>query len=105
MLLREFDIYPAPDRGTFITRLTGGGAIFASSPQKSGIAGLINKIQTAFDRSGKFIEGNIRLTSGSPMTSQIKMFDYLAYLDLSSTTAVSNGIIQYNNMDRVWDTL
>ena len=66
--------YPAPDSGISITRLTGGGGgIFCSPPQNSGTTGRICKLQAAFDRSGKFVEGNLMLlTSGSPMTSQVR---------------------------------
>ena len=52
---------------------TDRGAIFAPPPQNSGTTGPIYKIQTAFDRYGKFVTENlILLTLGSTMTSQIR---------------------------------
>ena len=38
------------------------------------------------------------------MSDQVQMFDDLAYLALSRTTAVQMEISQYNGIDRVWDT-
>ena len=55
--------YNATDRGR---------AIFCP-PQNSGTTGQIYKIPTAYDRSGKFVEGNLMLlTPGSLMTSQVR---------------------------------
>ena len=82
--------------GSSITRLTGGGLFVAPPPPQSwGTTRQIYKIQTSFDRSGKFVVGNLMLlNSGSPMTSQVKSkskcLDDMAYLVLLCTTAISN---------------
>ena len=65
--------YPAPWWGLFITRPGGGGAFFRPPPRISETTGRISKIQTAFESPVKFVEGNpISLTSGSPMTAQVR---------------------------------
>ena len=52
--------------------LPRGGGIFLP-PRISETTERIREIQTAFDTPLKFVEGNlISLTSGSPMTSQIR---------------------------------
>ena len=64
--------YPAPHWGIFITRPTGGG-LFRAPPLISETTGPILKIQTAFERPGKTVEGKqILLTSGSRVTSQVR---------------------------------
>ena len=102
-------VYPAPDRGISIPRLTEGGYFLSHSELRNQCPHL--KIQRAFDRPGKLIEGNLTLlTSGSPITTRtgqvkVKMFDDLVYLVLSCTTAaIQAEISQYNNMGRMWDT-
>ena len=74
-----------------ITRLTGGGGLFCFLPLNSINAGPIYKIQTVFDRPGKFTEGNSKLlTSGSPMTSKIRSKSKCLTISLSSFVAHYN---------------
>ena len=55
-------VLTAADRGISIKRMTVGGY---PPPQNSGTTGRSFKIQTAFDRCGKFVEENLMLlTSG-----------------------------------------
>ena len=78
-------------------------------PQNSGTTGRIYKIQTAFDRSREFAEGNlILLTSGSLMTSQVrsksKCLTILRVWLCRALEPYGMEISQYNGMDRIWDT-
>ena len=62
-----------------------------------------------FDRSGKFVEGNLRLlTSGSLMTSQVrsksKCLTIWSIWFCRALEPYEMEISQYNDMDRVWDT-
>ena len=58
--------------GVYFMTPLGRGAIF-SPPLISEMAGPIPEIQMAFDSPGKVVEGNlVLLTSGSPMTSQVR---------------------------------
>ena len=74
-------IYPAPDRGISVTRLTGEGGYFRF-PQISVTIRLIYKVQTAFDMHGKVIYRNqifVDLENTDEVTDQVKvqMFDEL----------------------------
>ena len=67
------------------------------------------KIQAAFHRSGKLIEGNLTLlTLGSPMTSQVssksKSLTIWRIWFCRPLQPYRMEISQYNNIDRVWDT-
>ena len=98
-----------PTHGYFHNTTYGGGTIFAPSPQNSGTTGQIYKIQRAFDRCGKFVEGYlILLTSGSPMTlkvrSKSKCLTICSIWFCRALEPYQMEISQYNDMDRVWDT-
>ena len=85
------------------------GLFFAPPPQNSETTGWIYKIQTAFDRSRNFVEGNLMLlTSGSLMTSQVrsnsKCLTILRVWLCRALEPYGMEISQYNDMDRVWDT-
>ena len=97
-----------PDRGISITRMMGWDIPFPT-PQTSENNGPIYKIQTVFDRSGKFMEGNLKLlTSGSPMMSQVmpksNCLTIWRIWFCRELQPYEIEISQYIGMDRVWDT-
>ena len=98
--------YLAPDRGISIPQLTRGHFL---PLQNSRYNSLICKIQTAFDRSGKVMEGKLKLlTSESLMTSQVrsksKCLSIWTICFCRALQPYQMEISQYNNMDRVGDT-
>ena len=101
---------PAGSASVSITRLTGG-AIFCPLPlpQNSGATGPNYKIQTALDRSGNFVEGNlILLTSGSPLASQVwsksKCLTIWRIWFCRALRPYKKEISQCNYKGRAWDT-
>ena len=90
-----------------ITRLTGGGGYFLPPSELRNYASDY-KAQTAFDRPGEFVEGDLILfTSRSLMRSQVRSKSKcltILSLALSRTRAYGIEISQYNDTDRVWDT-
>ena len=88
---------------------TGRGGGYFLPHRNSGTTGRIYKIQTAFDRSGEFVEVNLMLlTSGSLMTSQVrsksKCLTIWSIWFCRALEPYEMEISQYNDMDRVWDT-
>ena len=86
-----------------------GGLCFAPPPHNSGTTGRIYKIQTACDRSRKFVERNLMLlTSRSPMTAQNrskwKCLTIWSIWFCRALEPYEMEISQYNDMYRVWDT-
>ena len=78
-----------------ITRLTGGRGEGPLKPRPiSETTGLIFKIQTAFNSQCKSVDRNIiALTSGSPMTSQVRSHKWM----LKSTLRLpSHRLLYYN---------
>ena len=79
--------------------------MFALPPQNSGTTGRIYKMQMVFDRSGKFVEGNLMLlTSTSQVRSKSKCLTIWSIGFCRVLEPCEMEISQYNDMDRVWDT-
>ena len=97
--LMLFDIkmcLTAPDSRYFHITADGRGLFFVPPPQNSGTKSLIYKIQTAFDRSGKFVQRNLMLlTSVSPMTSQVRSISKCLTIWRDSDFVVHYGRINW----------
>ena len=82
-LWRDFFINLRLTAGISITRLTGG-LFLPPPPENSGTAGPIDKIQTAFDRSGNFSGKpnvvDLGVTDNVTGQIKVKIVDDLAYL-------------------------
>ena len=73
MILTDYLLTRAPLGYFYNAPHWGGGGLFRAPPLISETTGPILKIQTAFERPGKTVEGKqILLTSGSRVTSQVR---------------------------------
>ena len=99
-----------PGVGVGVDQEIGVGAGGGTSPPRLRTpACRIYKIQTAFDRSGEFVDGNLMLlTSRSLMTSQVrsksKCLTILSIWIYRALKPYEMEIRQYNDKDSVWDT-
>ena len=97
-------------QGHFYNTTDRGGGLFCPPPtQNSGNTGRINKIQTEFDRPGKFVVGNLMLlTSGSLVTLQVrsksKCLTIWSIWFCRALEPYEMEISRYIDMDRVCDT-
>ena len=90
----------------YFHNLTGkGGLFFAPTPQNLGTTARIYKMQSVFDRSVEFVEGNLMLfTSGSQVRSKSKCLTIWSSWFCRALDSYEMETSQYNDMDRVWNT-